>query len=224
MDSKGIDRTPCLLDLDAPKGYRLSAARRAGGRHLGNGQEKGTPTMVGWCLREVSLSVLMLSLLLASGARAVAADAAPTPASQPILRGIALVEGGQARAYLEDPRTGMVTAYGLGDTVGESRIERIQEDRVVLRRGDEVVQLLLGVPSTAMSSDASGSDSPPQRVAAPDVSATSGQSPPIQAERLDAPIIGSGQPWLDKLGIPRGALSQAIESAPPAEGSNNLDD
>jgi hypothetical protein len=180
--------------------------------------------MAGWCLREVSLSVLMLGLLLASGARAVAADAAPTPASQPILRGIALDEGGPARAYLEDPRTGMVTAYGLGDAIGESRIERIQEDRVVLRRGDEVVQLLLGVPSTVMSSDASGSDSPPQRVAAPDVSATSGQSPPIQAERLDAPIIGSGQPWLDKLGIPRGALSQAIESAPPAEGSNNLDD
>jgi hypothetical protein len=75
-----------------------------------------------------------------------------------------------------------------------------------------------------ISSDASGADSPPQHVAAPDVSATSGQSPPIQAERLDAPIIGSGQPWLDKLGIPRGALRQAIESAPPAEGSNNLDD
>ena len=69
----------------------------------------------------------------------------------------------------------MVTTYGLWDTVGEHRIERIH------------------------------------RIA------------PIQSERLDAPIIGSGQPWLDRLGIPRGALSQAIESAVSAQESDGRD-
>lgn len=46
---------------------------------------------------------------------------------------------------------------------------------------------------------------------------------PIQSERLDAPIIGSGQPWLDRLGIPRGALSRAIESAVSAQESDGRD-
>jgi hypothetical protein len=58
LKESGIDRTPCLLDLDALKGYRLSAARRAGGRHLGNGQEKGR--------RRWSVGVYAKSLYLSS--------------------------------------------------------------------------------------------------------------------------------------------------------------
>lgn len=184
--------------------------------------------MTGWCLREVLLSALVATVLLLGGARAVGAHEAPgaapmlaSEAPQPILRGIALIEGGSARVYLEDPRTGMVTTYGLWDTVGDHRIERIQENGVVLRRGDELVHLLFGVQSTAVSSD--GPDLSPHRLAAPDASPASGRSAPIQSERLDAPIIASGQPWLDRLGIPRGALSQAIESAVSAQESDGRD-
>ena len=80
---------------------------------------------------------------------------------------------------------------------------------------------LFGVHSTAVSSD--GPDLSPHRLAAPDVSPASGRIAPIQSERLDAPIIGSGQPWLDRLGIPRGALSHAIESAVSAQESDGRD-
>jgi hypothetical protein len=157
-------------------------------------------------------SVLTASPILASGA-------------QPILRGIFLVEGGYGRAYLEDPRTGTITAYALGDTVGDSRIERIQEDRVVLQRGNELVQLRLGAQGTAMPSKGGEADIPAPRPAAPTgVSPSSGQSSAIRSGAGDATIISNGQPWLDRLGIPQGALSRAIETALPGQESNNLED
>jgi hypothetical protein len=206
------------------------------------------------------VGVLVLSLLLISGAGAVkayvyAGRAAQPPAStsallapeptprpshttrvltaspilasgdQPILRGIVLVEGGYRRAYLEDPRTGTITGYVLWDTVGDSRIERIQADRVVLRRGNELVRMRLGAQSTAMPSQAGEADFPAPRPAAPtSISPSSSHSSAIQSGAGDAPIIGNGQAWLDRLGIPQGALSRAIETALPGQESNNLED
>jgi hypothetical protein len=185
--------------------------------------------MVSWCLRAVSLAVLLASVLLIGHAHAAsahvpaAASMVASGAPPPILRGITLVEGGYARVYLEDPRTGMVTAYGLGDSVGDTRIEWIHGDRVVLRRGSELVQLRFGVPSATLG-EGGGPDGAPPTLAAGDGVATSAQRALSQSEGMDAPIIGSGQPWLDKLGIPRGALSRAIESATSAQESNALDD
>ena len=127
------------------------------------------------------------------------------------------------RAYIEDPRTGKVTGYALGDTVGDSRIERIQVDRVVLRHRHEIVQLLLGVQLTPMSSHAPEADTPPQRRAdATSLSPSSGRSSAIKSGPGDGQIIGNGQAWLDRLGIPQGALSRAIESALPAQDSSDL--
>jgi len=146
-------------------------------------------------------------------------------ARQPILRGVILVEGGYGRAYVEDPSTGRVKAYALWDTLDDSRIERIQVDRVVLRRGHEIAQLLLSVQSTAMSSQTREAYVPAQRLAdASDVSPSQGHAPAIRTESREAQVIGNGQAWLDTLGIPQGALSSAIESALPAEGSNDLAD
>ncbi len=149
----------------------------------------------------------------------------PTPDEpEPILRGVTLVEGGYRRAYIEDPRTGKVTGYALGDTVGDSRIERIQVDRVVLRHRHEIVQLLLGVQLTPMSSHAPEADTPPTRRAdATSLSPSSGRSSAIKSGPGDGQIIGNGQAWLDRLGIPQGALSRAIESALPAQDSSDLD-
>jgi hypothetical protein len=148
----------------------------------------------------------------------------PTPDEPaPILRGVTLVEGGYGRAYIEDPRTGKVTGYALGDTVGDSRIERIQVDLVVLRHRHEIVQLLLGVQLTPMSSHAPEADTPPQRRAdATNLSPSSGRSSAIKSGPGDGQIIGNGQAWLDRLGIPQGALSRAIESALPAQDSSDL--
>lgn len=132
----------------------------------------------------------------------------------PILRGIVLMESGEGRAYFEDPRTGMQAGYAPRDTVGDCQIEQIQEDRVVLRRGSELVQMLLGAQAPA------GGRSPRS-------TGSTAVSPPSSAIRSTpgaAPIIGNGQPWLDRLGIPLQALSRAIEQALPAQNSDNLDD
>ena len=161
--------------------------------------------------------VLVLSLLLTASPILASGD-------QPILRGIVLVEGGHRRAYFEDPRTGTITGYVLWDTVGDRRIERIQADRVVLRRGNELVQMRLGAESTAMPSQA-GEDFPaPRPAASTSISPSSSHSSAIQSGAGDASIIGNGQAWLDRLGIPQGALSRAIETALPGQESNNLED
>jgi hypothetical protein len=115
-----------------------------------------------------------------------------------ILRGIVVTQHGEARAYLEDPRTGTLRVYAAGDTVADGRIEAIHEDRVVLRRGNELVQLLMGPLASAQEDGAR--------------TARSG------------PTIGSGQPWLDRLGIPAGVLSRAIEQAPTPQDRNDPDD
>lgn len=112
----------------------------------------------------------------------------------PILRGIVVMPTGDSRAYFEDPQTGNLGGYAIGDVVGDSRIEEIRDDRVVLRHGGNVIQALMG--------GAAVTDDPGNRV---------------------SPSIGGGEPWLEHLGIPPKALSRAIE-ATPTKGSDNLED
>ncbi|HEV8676379.1 MAG TPA: hypothetical protein VGX21_20270 [Methylomirabilota bacterium] len=76
----------------------------------------------------------------------VATPTAPN-VPKPRLYGIVIGRDGGPRAYLEDPRTRKVFAYGVGDTVADSRVERIGADRVVLRRGGEAFEVLLRDPS-----------------------------------------------------------------------------
>ena len=130
----------------------------------------------------------------------------------PILRGIVLLPSGEGRAYFEDPLTGVLGGYGLRDTVGGSKIEQIREDRVVLRRESGLVQILLSAQSPA------GTPSPQLTVTAPAAPRPSTDQPSPAA----GPIIGNGQPWLDKLGVPPQAFARAIEQAFPVEESNNL--
>lgn len=74
---------------------------------------------------------------------------------KPRLYGVVLGRDGGPRAYLEDPRTRKVFGYAVGDTVAESRVERISADRVVLRRGEEVFEVLLRDPSKPKPAPAS---------------------------------------------------------------------
>ena len=74
------------------------------------------------------------------------APAAP-PAPKPRLYGIVIGAREGGRAYLEDPRTRKVFGYTIGDSVADSRLERIETDRVVLRRGPEVFEILLRDPT-----------------------------------------------------------------------------
>ena len=112
----------------------------------------------------------------------------------PILRGVVLTTSGEDRAYFEDSQTRALSGYAIRDTVGDCRIEEIRADRVMLRCGEELIQMLLGASSADL---AGGSDQ-------------------------GTPIIGNGQPWLDRLGIPPRAISSAIEQALPTQDSDNL--
>jgi hypothetical protein len=124
------------------------------------------------------------------------------------LRGIVVMPTGESRAYLEDGLTGQLGGYSVSDVVGDSRIEEIRDDRVVLRRGADAIHVFIGGVSSAGPDDrASASSAPPP--------AASGVEP--------VPAIGSGEPWLEHLGIPPQALKRAIEAA-PTKSPDNLED
>ena len=184
-----------------------------------------TPTMTGQCLHEVLLSALVATVLLLGRARCRCARG-PGRRSNARLRGatthplrITLIESGSARVCREDAGTGTVTTYGSG--ISSAIIASNRFRRRAGRSGAAMSSLLFGVQSTAVSSD--GPDLSPHRLAAPDASPASGGSALIQSERLDAPIIGSGQPRLNRLGISRGAVSQAIEWAIAGQELDNRD-
>jgi hypothetical protein len=59
---------------------------------------------------------------------------------RPHLQGIVIGDGG-AVAYIQNPRTKGVAAYRVGDTLGTSVLETIEEDRVVLRGPNETFEL-----------------------------------------------------------------------------------
>jgi hypothetical protein len=69
------------------------------------------------------------------------------PAPKPRLYGVVLLPEGRGRAYLEDVQRRRVSAYSVGDTVGDSRVEQIKADRVVMRRGAETFEVLLYDPA-----------------------------------------------------------------------------
>jgi Type II secretion system protein C len=88
-------------------------------------------------------------------------------APKPRLYGIVMGRDGGPRAYLEDPRTRRVFGYEVGDTVADSRVERIGNDRVVLRRGGESYEVLLRDPSKPRPAPAPGAAAPAAPPGAP---------------------------------------------------------
>ena len=86
--------------------------------------------------------------------------------SKPFLHGVVL-DGQQSRAYLEDPVGQRVAGYALGDAVGGGTLVRILEDRVVIRRADGPMEVMLKDPAK-----------PPP---APPLSATPGTGAPSAA-------------------------------------------
>ncbi len=113
---------------------------------------------------------------------AAAAGAATGP--KPFLHGVVL-DGPQSRAYLEDPVGQRVAGYALGDAVGGGTLVRILEDRVVIRRADGPIEVMLKDPAK-----------PPP---APPLSATPGTAPSAAPTAPDpaaaqAPAAPTGEP------------------------------
>jgi hypothetical protein len=68
------------------------------------------------------------------------------PRARPILHGV-VVFGDQSRAYLEDPALKRVYGYAVGDTLAGGRLERIADDRAVIRVPEGVIEVLLRDPT-----------------------------------------------------------------------------
>ena len=82
------------------------------------------------------------------------------PVEKPRLYGVVLGTDGGARAYLWDPQTRKVFGYKVGDSLGDSRVEQINPDRVVLRRSGEALEVLLRDPAKPKPAVASPSPTP----------------------------------------------------------------
>jgi len=65
---------------------------------------------------------------------------------KPVLHGV-VMDGPKSRAYLEDPVLKRTFGYVVGDTVGGGRVDSIAVDRVVIGRGDGLLEVLLHDPS-----------------------------------------------------------------------------
>lgn len=141
--------------------------------------------------------------------------AAPTPPARPPekprLYGVVLGSDGGPRAYLWDPQTKKVFGYKVGDSLADSRIEQINADRVVLRRGSEVFDVLLRDPSK------------PRPAAAPafPTAPVPGQVPGAPSPQVPQPLFpgaGTGAEGSSPF-APPGAGMTPGQPAPPPFGS-----
>ena len=135
----------------------------------------------------------------------------PTP--NPRLYGVVILPDGKARAYLEDVQARRVFAYSVGDTIAESRVQEIRADRVIMRRGNEVIEILLRDPSkpkpaetTPAAGRAPGQPAQPGRP---------GVTPPTPAAPQPAPGAAATPPRLPR--SPAVTQPGATPSAPAAQ-------
>ncbi len=130
------------------------------------------------------------------------------PAPKPRLYGVVLGSRSGGLAYLEDPRTRKVFGYTVGDSVAESRLERIDADRVVMRRGGEVFEILLRDPTKPRPAPA------PQ---APVLRTPQAQIPPaLPSAEAPAvtPVPGGRSPVVQPGGSPRRPPARVPAPAP----------
>jgi len=94
------------------------------------------------------------------------------PQAKPVLYGLVLSDDpGLALAYLADPRTGRITGYRVGDPLAGGQVERIERDRVLVRRAGELVEVFLNrshtpapPDSVPVSSESTASAAPWRRI------------------------------------------------------------
>ncbi len=71
---------------------------------------------------------------------------ATAPVVKPILHGV-VIDGAKSRAFLEDPAAKRVAGYSAGDMIGDGKIQRISDDRVVIAKPKGLLEVLLRDPS-----------------------------------------------------------------------------
>ncbi|SRR6266436_2296369 len=71
---------------------------------------------------------------------------AMAPVAKPILHGV-VINGFKGRAFLEDPAAKRIAGYSAGDMIGDGKIQRISDDRVVIAKPEGLLEVLLRDPS-----------------------------------------------------------------------------
>ncbi len=92
--------------------------------------------------------------------------------AKPVLYGVVLSDDpGSGLAYVEDPRTRRTGTYRVGDDLAGGRVERIERDRVLIRRADELLEVFLSKPnawrppeSASVTSEQIGTAVPARRI------------------------------------------------------------
>jgi hypothetical protein len=123
---------------------------------------------------------------------------AAAPVAKPILHGV-VIDGAKSRAFLEDPAAKRIAGYSTGDMIGEGRIQRITDDRVVIARPEGLLEVLLRDPS---------------KPRAPAVNAAQTQQVPTGAQ-TPAPEVPSQGAQSARV---RSRQSAALLPAPPTPG------
>ena len=117
--------------------------------------------------------IAMRNLFSASRGEQPTEGEAPVAGPKPYLHGVVL-DGDRSRAYLEDPGTRRVASYGLGDAVGGGKLVRILEDRVVIRRPEGLVEVMLKDPSKPQPTPSDPASGPAPLPGAPGAPADTG--------------------------------------------------
>lgn len=136
--------------------------------------------------------------------RSETGTAAAAPVAKPLLYGVVLKDGAR-EAFLEDPVTKKVLAYKPGDQVAGGQLERIEADRVVIRRGEGTFEVLLRDPQK------------PKAVAAAQPAAPAAQPPPPSArpQAQQAPTPASpAQPPATLFRRPQAPAVPPVRNAP----------
>lgn len=105
---------------------------------------------------------------------------------KPVLHGV-VMDGPKSRAYLEDPVLKRTFGYVVGDTVGGGRVDSIAVDRVVIGRGDGLLEVLLHDPSKPKPAPTAAAPAPAAPAPGPAAQTVPSHAAPAPAARPPAP-------------------------------------
>jgi hypothetical protein len=100
---------------------------------------------------------------LFAASRGTAAAIVAVPAGVKLLLHGVVIDGDRSRAYLDDPVAKRVFGYAVGDSVAGGRLERILDDRVLIRGSDGLVEILLQDPAKPQSTEPAVAAAAPTR-------------------------------------------------------------
>ncbi len=116
---------------------------------------------------------------------------AMAPVAKPILHGV-VINGVKGRAFLEEPAAKRIAGYSAGDMIGDGRIQRISDDRVVIAKPEGLLEVLLRDPSKprapAVAAAPTQQAPPGAPTPPPEVPSQGAPSAPVRSRQSSAPL------------------------------------